>query len=95
MGEACAVGESFQRQKEPFGVRDEPFSYPVVGALGDAEVKAEGRNIWELSGDSGIDEGQEEAKAVGGIGNNNGREQRVGAATRAAFKGTHGYQMVV
>ena len=71
MGGACAFQESFQRQKEPFGVQDEPLSYPVVGALGDAEVKAEGRNIWELSGDSGIEEGQEEAKAVGGIGNNN------------------------
>ena len=71
MGEACAAEESFQRQKEPFGVQDEPLPYSVVGALGDAEVKAEGRNIWELSGDPGIDEGQEEAKAVGGIGNNN------------------------
>ena len=70
MGEACTVQESFQRQNEPFRVQDEPLSYPVVGALGDAEVKAEGRNIWELSSDSGIDEGQEEAQAVGGIGDN-------------------------
>ena len=70
MGGACAVQESFQRQKEPFGVQDEPFSYPVVGALGDAEVKAEGRDIWELSGDPGMDEGQEEPQAVGGIGDN-------------------------
>ena len=70
MGGACAFQESFQRQQEPFGVQYEPFSYPVVGALGDAEVKAEGRNVWELSGEPGMDEGQEEAQAVGGIGDN-------------------------
>lgn len=67
MGGACAVQESIQCQKEPFGVQDEPFSYPVVGALGDAEMLAEGRNIWELSGDPGIEEGCEESQAVGGI----------------------------
>ena len=70
MGGACAFQESIQCQKEPFRVHDEPFSYPVVSALGDAEVKAEGKNTWELSGDPCIEEGYEEAQAVGGIGNN-------------------------
>ena len=71
MGEACIVQETFQCQKEPFGVQNKPFPYPVVGTLGDAEVLAEGRNIWELSGNPGIEEGYEQAQAVGGIGNNN------------------------
>ena len=70
MGEACTVQESFQCQNEPFRVQDEPLPYPVVGTFRDAVVLAEGRDIWELSGDPGIEEGYEEAQAVGGIGNN-------------------------
>lgn len=71
MGETCIIQESFQCQKEPFGVQDKPFSYPVVGTFRDSEVSAEGRNIWEPSGDPGIEKRGKESQAVGGIGNNN------------------------
>ena len=64
MREVCAIQKSCQRLQDPFGVKEEPFPYPVVGTLGDAEMLAEARNVFELSGDPGIDEGYKESQAV-------------------------------
>ena len=62
--EVCAIQESLQCLQEPFGIQDEPLPYPVVGTLGDAEMLAEARNVFELSGDPGIEEGYKESQAV-------------------------------
>ena len=92
--EVRAIQERLQCLQEPFGIQDEPLPYPVVSALRDAEVLAEGRDGGELPGDSGIKKEDEESQAVGGIGNNDRGEQRVGAAAGAALEGMDGYQMV-
>ena len=55
---------------------------------------AEGRNIFELPGDPGIDEGYEESQTVGGIGNDDRGEQCVGAAAGAASEGADGYPVI-
>ena len=89
-----SIQESFQCRQKPFGVQDEPFPYPVVGTLRDAEVLTEGRNVGELSGDPCIEKGYEEPQAVGGIGNDDRGEQCVGAAAGAALKGADRYPMV-
>ena len=62
--EVCAIQKSCQCIQDPFRVKDEPFPYPVVGTLGDAEMLAEARNVFELSGDPGIEEGNKESQAV-------------------------------
>ena len=47
------------------------FPYPVVSALRDAEMLAEGRNGEELPGNPGIKKRDGQSQAVGRIGNDN------------------------
>ena len=85
--EARVIQERFQCLQEPFGVQDTALPYPIVGTFRDAEVPAEGRDVFELPGDPGIDEGYEESQAVGGIGDDDRGEQCVGTAAGAASEG--------
>ena len=69
VGKIYAIQERFHCIQEPFGVQDEPIPYPVVSALRDAEMLAEGRDGGELPGNPGIKKRYEQSQTVGRIGN--------------------------
>ena len=80
-------------QKFP-GIEEKPFFDTVIGALGDVKVCTERKNGGELSGESGIKEGNEESEGVGRIRDDDRQEQGMGRVAGRAQDGADPDQLV-
>lgn len=83
-GRGRFLKEGIHGIQKSLGVQEEAPPEPVVGALGNAEVFAEGRDAGELPCDPCMEEGKEESKAEGGERNGHGQEEGMGMAAGRA-----------